>query len=197
MTEQNPYNGQTPSNQPQDPGEQEDGRFQQLPPTPYVPGQDQQAGAPEGASAGQELKKKGKRPLWATVISVLVIAVVVVGVRLGSQLLFHPSKEKQVEKSVEKTKEEIDFPMEVDEVTTWEDITAKGDTAELQYSVHDVDASGITAEQLKQNIAPNMCKDKDIKALLDEGVTAHLVYTLKENDDKVLDFDITQGDCES
>lgn len=183
-----PITEQPPSNQPQQPGP-----FQQTPPTPYVPGQDPGQQPEQGAPADQEPKKKGKRPLWATVLSVLIIAVVVVGVRLGTQLLFHPSTEKQVEK----TKEEIDFPKEVDQVTTWDDITAKGDTAELQYTVHDVDASALTAEQLKQNIAPTMCKDDDIKSLLDEGATAHLVYTLKDNDNKVLDFNITKGDCES
>ena len=154
--------------------------YQQLPPV-----------GPQGAAPVK--KSTGKRIL-AAVIAIVVAIVVFAGVRIGLAALNDDTSPAAIAKTVEQLKEQTDLPLQVDEVTTLDDIKAEDDAVHYYYTIAGADTTGLTEDALEAAVLPGLCAQKETKALLDRDVRMKYSYVVAETGDE-FDLDFGKSDC--
>jgi len=89
-------------------------------------------------------------------------------------------KEEYIQMAVDSIKSEQILPKEVDEVTTWTDITGTSEALQYHYTVHDIDAEAIDIALLKENMIPALCTTAETKRFLDKEITMEYYYSIKD-----------------
>lgn len=95
---------------------------------------------------------------------------------------------------VQEVKASTTFPLEVDEVTTFNDISSYGSTVLYQYVIHDADITTISNEDLRSTIQPTVCSNASTVRILNRGVSLQYSYS-DQNTGQKLSFTIAQSNC--
>ncbi|QCR44566.1 hypothetical protein C1N91_14590 [Curtobacterium sp. SGAir0471] len=202
-----PNNGQPGDWQPnaqqapgsQQPNQQPSGFGQ---PNQQTPGYQQQpyAGTGSGVPAWQPPtpEKKGKSVALRILIPVVSV-LAAVGASLGVRAFFNataePSPSALATEAAKQVNENYTFPLELDEVTRWDGVTADGAQLEYAYTIDSsVDPASLTAADLKSSVVSNVCQKKDSRDLLSKAIVMRYSYVF-EGTDRTIDFAVTSADC--
>ncbi|MDM7889846.1 hypothetical protein QUG98_15440 [Curtobacterium sp. RHCJP20] len=182
------------------PNEQQMPGFQQ--PGQQAPGYQQQpyAGATGSMPPWQPPtpEKKGKSVALRILIPVVSV-LAAVGASLGVRAFFNataePSPSALATEAAKQVNENYTFPLELDEVTRWDGVTADGAQLEYAYTIDSsVDPASLTAADLKSSVVSNVCQKKDSRDLLSKAIVMRYSYVF-EGTDRTLDFSVTSADC--
>lgn len=198
---------QQPSQQPnqQAPGDWQPNQ-QQAPgfgqPDQQTPGYQQQpyAGTGAGVPAWQPPtpEKKGKSVALRILIPVVSV-LAAVGASVGVRALFNanaePSPSALATEAAKQVNENYTFPLELDEVTRWDGVTADGAELDYAYTIDSsVDPASLTAADLKSSVVSNVCQKKESRDLLSKAIVMRYSYVF-EGTDRTIDFAVTSADC--
>lgn len=182
------------------PNERQAPGFQQ--PGQQAPGYQQQpyAGASGSVPPWQPPtpEKKGKNVALRILIPVVAV-IAAVGASLGVRAFFNataePSPSALATEAAKQVNENYTFPLELDEVTRWDGVTADGAQLEYAYTIDSsVDPASLTATDLKSSVVSNVCQKKDSRDLLSKAIVMRYSYVF-EGTDRTLDFSVTSADC--
>lgn len=104
-------------------------------------------------------------------------------------------KAEYISQAVESIKIEMDLPQQIDEYTTIVDITAEPSAVRYHYVVAGVDTNLITNKILKEGLLGRVCKDENIKAILNEDVNMEYSFSVQDSPQKYFVF-FTKNDCQ-
>lgn len=197
-----PNNGQPDQQAPgfgQPNGQQAPG-FQQ--PGQQAPGYQQQPYA--GASGSvppwrpPTPEKEGKNVALRILIPVVAV-IAAVGASLGVRAFFNataePSPSALATEAAKQVNENYTFPLELDEVTRWDGVTADGAQLEYAYTIDSsVDPASLTAADLKSSVVSNVCQKKESRDLLSKAIVMRYSYVF-DGTDRTIDFSVTSADC--
>lgn len=196
-----PNNGQPDQQAPgfQQPNQQAPGFGQ---PDQQTPGYQQQpyAGTGFGVPAWQPPtpEKKGKSValrILIPVVSVLAAVGASVGVRALFNATAEPSPSALATEAAKQVNENYTFPLELDEVTRWDGVTADGAELDYAYTIDSsVDPASLTAADLKSSVVSNVCQKKESRDLLSKAIVMRYSYVF-EGTDRTIDFAVTTADC--
>ncbi|MDM7891878.1 hypothetical protein [Curtobacterium caseinilyticum] len=191
-------------NEQQAPGSQQPGQqapgYQQ--PGQQAPGYQQQpyAGAGAGVPAWQPPtpQKKGKNVALRIFIPVVAV-IAAVGASLGVRAFFNataePSPSALATEAAKQVNENYTFPLELDEVTRWDGVTADGAQLDYAYTIDSsVDPASLTAADLKSSVVSNVCQKKESRDLLSKAIVMRYAYVF-DGTDRTIDFSVTSADC--
>ncbi|WIE75331.1 hypothetical protein [Curtobacterium sp. MCSS17_007] len=195
-----PNNGQPDQQTPGfgQPNEQQMPGFQQ--PGQQAPGYQQQpytgAGVPSWQPPAPE--KKGKNVALRILIPVVSV-LAAVGASLGVRAFFNataePSPSALATEAAKQVNENYTFPLELDEVTRWDGVTADGAQLDYAYTIDSsVDPASLTAADLKSSVVSNVCQKKESRDLLSKAIVMRYSYVF-EGTDRTIDFAVTTADC--
>ena len=195
-----PNNGQPDQQTPGfgQPNEQQMPGFQQ--PGQQAPGYQQQpytgAGVPSWQPPAPE--KKGKNVALRILIPVVSV-LAAVGASLGVRAFFNataePSPSALATEAAKQVNENYTFPLELDEVTRWDGVTADGAQLDYVYTIDSsVDPASLTAADLKSSVVSNVCQKKESRDLLSKAIVMRYSYVF-EGTDRTIDFAVTTADC--
>ncbi|RUQ08239.1 hypothetical protein [Curtobacterium sp. HSID17257] len=207
-----PNNGQPDQQAPgfQQPNQQAPGfgqpNGQQMPgfqqPGQQAPGYQQQpyAGASGSVPPWQPPtpEKKGKNVALRILIPVVAV-IAAVGASLGVRAFFNataePSPSALATEAAKQVNENYTFPLELDEVTRWDGVTADGAQLEYAYTIDSsVDPASLTAADLKSSVVSNVCQKKESRDLLSKAIVMRYSYVF-DGTDRTIDFSVTSADC--
>jgi len=180
------------------PNEQQMPGFQQ--PGQQAPGYQQQpytgAGVPSWQPPAPE--KKGKNVALRILIPVVSV-LAAVGASLGVRAFFNataePSPSALATEAAKQVNENYTFPLELDEVTRWDGVTADGAQLDYVYTIDSsVDPASLTAADLKSSVVSNVCQKKESRDLLSKAIVMRYSYVF-EGTDRTIDFAVTTADC--
>ncbi|MCM3505724.1 hypothetical protein M3666_11435 [Curtobacterium sp. ODYSSEY 48 V2] len=197
-----PNNGQPDQHAPgfQQPNQQQAPGFQQ--PGQQAPGYQQQpyAGASGSVPPWQPPtpEKKGKNVALRILIPVVAV-IAAVGASLGVRAFFNataePSPSALATEAAKQVNENYTFPLELDEVTRWDGVTADGAQLEYAYTIDSsVDPASLTAADLKSSVVSNVCQKKESRDLLSKAIVMRYSYVF-DGTDRTIDFSVTSADC--
>jgi mannitol-specific phosphotransferase system IIBC component len=164
---------------------------------PQQPNPEYQGSAPGGpAPYGQpdpnQKPKRTKKSILFSILGILVIVAVGIVVRI---VLSHNSLESQIQKSVDKTKKEMNLPKQVDSVTTLNDIKAKKKSADFLYEISsNVDPADVNQSALGKQVKKEACTDKGAKDILDKGGKINYIYSTSGGK-KAFNIVVKKSDC--
>lgn len=143
-------------------------------------------------------EKKGKNVALRILIPVVAV-IAAVGASLGVRAFFNataePSPSALATEAAKQVNENYTFPLELDEVTRWDGVTADGAQLEYAYTIDSsVDPASLTAADLKSSVVSNVCQKKDSRDLLSKAIVMRYSYVF-EGTDRTLDFSVTSADC--
>lgn len=128
--------------------------------------------------------------------SKILPAVVAVAVAVG--VYTYMSGGGSIEDRIAATVEELqaELPMQVDEVTSWDAVSAEGAVLIYTYSLSlpTDQLDGGVLEAQKPAIAAQACATEDMRGALDEGATFRYVYNA-EDGTEVGRVEISSSDC--
>jgi len=154
-------------------------------------------GQPVGWPASQQ-RKSGRNTALRIVIPVVSILAAVgasVGVRALLNSNAEPSPAAIASDAAKQVNENYTFPLDVDDVTTWDKVSANGAELDYQYTINSsVDPNSLTKEDLRASVRSNVCQKKDSRDLLSKAVVMRYSYWF-DGTDRTIDFSITEGDC--
>jgi len=130
------------------------------------------------------------------VAGVLVAILAAVGVRLLFQAFAGDSKQEAIAKTVEQVKEENTLPMQVDAITSWDDVTAESEAIHYHYTVTGTEAetAGITEDAIEQTVLPTLCSTEETRDILDRDIGMNYSYEIESTGD-TYDLAFTKADC--
>ena len=180
------------------PNEQQMSGFQQ--PGQQAPGYQQQPYAGAGVRAWQPPapEKTGKNVALRILIPV-VAALAAIGASLGVRAFFNataePSPSALATEAAKQVNENYTFPLELDEVTRCDGVTADGAELDYAYTIDSsVDPASLTAADLKSSVVSNVCQKKESRDLLSKAIVMRYSYVF-EGTDRTIDFAVTTADC--
>lgn len=154
-------------------------------------------GQPVGWPASQQ-QKSGKNTALRIVIPIVSILAAVgasVGVRALLNVNNEPSPAEYATETAKQVNENYTFPLQVDDVTTWDKISAHGAELNYEYTINSsVDPNSLTKDDLRASVKSNVCQKKESRDLLSKAVVMRYSYWF-DGTDRTIDFSITQGDC--
>lgn len=112
----------------------------------------------------------------------------------SSDLYSGYSKAEFINEVAKEAKKSISFPKQIDEITTFADITAQPDAIRYHYILTDADTSKLSNELLKNNLVSSACQNSDVKDLLNKDINMEYSYTVKETADNYLII-LNKADC--
>ncbi|WP_153001759.1 hypothetical protein [Curtobacterium oceanosedimentum] len=167
---------------------------------PATPGYQQQPYAGAGVPAWQPPapEKKGKNVALRILIPV-VAALAAVGASLGVRAFLNataePSPSALATEAAKQVNENYTFPLELDEVTRWDGVTADGAQLDYAYTIDSsIDPASLTAADLKSSVVSNVCQKKESRDLLSKAIVMRYSYVF-DGTDRTIDFAVTNADC--
>lgn len=153
--------------------------------------------APVGWPAGEH-KKSGRSTALRIVIPIVSL-LAAVGASFGVRALFQgPSEPSPAALATEAAKQVNDnytFPLDVDDVTTWDEVSAHGAELTYNYTIDSsVDPNSVTKDDLRASVKSNVCQKEESRDLLSKAVVMRYSYWF-DGTDRTIDFTITAGDC--
>lgn len=147
-----------------------------------------------------------KKKSWlGGVVGIIVFILAFAVVRYLTQEAISPSpnlsnqasteRAELVADTVREIKSTTALPTQLDEVTTWNDITAQPNAIRYHYTLHDVDTSSLSNTYLKNFIGPSLCSNKDTRYLLDQGIGMEYSYAVQGSAQSYF-FSFTKLDCQ-
>lgn len=137
-----------------------------------------------------------------TVISILILYTAFHVVRYLTQETFSPSENNSnysraelISKTVDEAKASLSLPNQITETTMLVDMTAESNAIRYHYLLSGIDTSEPIYENLKDYLDSNLCKDKEIKNLLDRNIDLEYSYSVKNSSQKYF-ITYTKTDCE-
>lgn len=104
------------------------------------------------------------------------------------------SKQEIVKQTILQVKSNVEFPQQLDAVTTWTGILEKPNAILYEYTLHDIDINQVNNEILKDYLAPSLCKNKDTKDILDNDILMEYSYKVTESTQSFF-VSVDKGDC--
>lgn len=101
---------------------------------------------------------------------------------------------KLINKAIEKAKNSITLPYQINTTTTLTDITAEQNAIRYHEILSGVDSDNLTNSNMKENLLSNACLSKDTKSLLDGGINMEYSYTVKDTQ-KTFFITLKKEDC--
>ncbi|MFJ5146233.1 hypothetical protein [Curtobacterium sp. NPDC088465] len=143
-------------------------------------------------------EKKGKNVALRILIPVVAV-IAAVGASLGVRAFFNataePSPSALATEAAKQVNENYTFPLELDEVTRWDGVTADGAQLEYAYTIDSsVDPASLTAADLKSSVVSNVCQKKESRDLLSKAIVMRYSYVF-DGTDRTIDFSVTSADC--
>lgn len=127
----------------------------------------------------------------------IIISVLVLGwlaLRYDMNYLYSEITPSDIQETVTLIKKSNDLPKEVDEVTTWLDVTAQEDAIRYHYELYNLGERPVSEELLRDFVKDGICADRDISNALKGGVNMEYFYTVRETGEEFLVV-FTEGDC--
>ena len=104
------------------------------------------------------------------------------------------SNESIIKNSVDYAKQNSTFPMKLDEITTFTDITAEPNAIRYHYLIKGADTTSISENVLKKNLLPATCNNDSAKEYLGRNINLEYLYTVSETSEDFLVI-IQESDC--
>jgi mannitol-specific phosphotransferase system IIBC component len=128
------------------------------------------------------------------VVAVVVAILVAVGVRVAFAAFAGDSKEETIAKTVEQVKEENSLPMQIDEVTSWDDVTGESDAIHYHYTVAGEGVEGLSEDAIAESVLPQLCSTDETREILDADIGMKYSYVVEGSGD-TYDLAFTKSDC--
>lgn len=159
-------------------------------------------GSTVAATSERTLKEEGKsKSIWVGALSILAFIVAFAGVRyltqetVSSVMSDDPaSKQEIIDATVQSVRSSTPFPYELDELTTWTDMTGTSNSLRYHYTLHDVDTSQLSSSLLKSTVVSSVCENQDTRAILDMDINMDYSYDV-EGSSQTYFFSINKADC--
>jgi len=144
-------------------------------------------------------EKKGRNTALRILIPVVAV-VAAVGASLGVRAFFNatsePTPSALATEAAKQVNENYTFPIDVDQVTKWDGVTADGAELDYAYTIDaSVDPDAVTKADLRSSVVSNVCQKKESRDLLSKAVVMKYSYTFAAATDRTIDFAVTTADC--
>lgn len=143
----------------------------------------------------------GLRAILTVAVFVLTLIVVISVVRqltqktVGSVLENNTvSKQEIIDQTVTETKSLFSFPVQLNENTSWTDMTGSSDAIRYYYILRDTVVEHPDNTTLKNEILPSLCSSSDIRDILDRDIKMEYSYDV-QNSSQAFFFTIDKTDC--
>ncbi len=147
-----------------------------------------------------------KKKSWTgSAVGIIVFVLTFAVVRYLTQEAIPPSlnlsnltsaeRAELIANTVKEVKSSTVLPTKVDEVTTWNNITAQTNAIRYHYTINDVDTTNLSNDYLKNYIEPTLCSNKNTRQLLDQGIGMEYSYIVQGTAKKYF-FSFTKLDCQ-
>ena len=96
--------------------------------------------------------------------------------------------------TVQEFKDAVELPLQFDETTVLNDVTAEPNAIRYHYTLIGVETNESTGDGLKKFLLPTLCSTPDTREALDKGIVFEYIYEV-ENSDQSFFIPITSEDC--
>jgi len=100
-------------------------------------------------------------------VAVEVAILIGAGVRFAHGEMGDDSRKGMIQQSVAELEEQTMLPQQVDEITTFEDVTTESWAIHYYYTIVGADTTGLAEDALADSIPPTLCSTEETKGLLD------------------------------
>lgn len=95
---------------------------------------------------------------------------------------------------VKEIRSNVVLPVDIDEATTWTDITAQPNAIRYHLISSDVVMDDVSNELLRKNIKLNICQDEYLRSLLDSYINIEYLYVVEDTGQEYF-ISFTKEDC--
>ncbi|MCK5466786.1 hypothetical protein KAI56_04820 [Candidatus Parcubacteria bacterium] len=144
-----------------------------------------------------------KSPLVG-VITIVIFIVAFVGFRYLTQEAISPSSNLNTQGGVSKSELIVDtvreiksataLPIQLDEITMWNNVTAQPSAIRYHYTLSDVDINSLSNDYFKSYLGPILCENQDTRYLLDQGIDMEYSYLVRGSVQSYF-VSFTKADC--
>lgn len=103
-------------------------------------------------------------------------------------------KSQLIEQVIQEVKTQYTLPAQIDQATTWVDITAEPNALRYHYTISGINTSGISNNYLKTNLISEICENKDTRNILNQDINLEYSYSVENSSDTFF-VTITKADC--
>lgn len=109
------------------------------------------------------------------------------------QIQSYNQKQAYIQNIVDKAKAGIEFPVKLDEITTWQSVEAANSKIIYTYTLSEFNNSRDTNTLISANVTAAICQNQESLEILEQEVTLEFVYNL--SDQSKIVKSLTRKDC--
>jgi hypothetical protein len=146
--------------------------------------------------------KKKNKLITLGILSLFIVAIVAILIinkdkfsPENEDLLSAQDRASFISETVDQLKEETEFPILLDEVTTWVDVTGGEDSLVYHYTLEGFEAGILSQDKLSSMLKTKVCVTMETRTILDSGIS--LVYEYADiTNDEMFVVPISSEQCE-